>query len=199
MSVPPAAVKPPPGRGWYVLAGVLTVATIAATSLFIVYRINGLGSQLIQVVVPGEAKLTLSEPGSYTVFHEYNSVVDGEVYHANSVSGLSVTVLSPEGRAITLTTPAASSRYRFSNRTGVSIFTFDVTKPGVYLLAAAYKNSHSEPKTVLTVGTGFIGGIFVTVLISLLIMFAGFGAAVAIGVSTYLARRRARLAGALAS
>jgi hypothetical protein len=199
MSIPAAGAKPPPGRGWYVLAGVLVIAAIAASAVFVVYRVSGLGSRLLQVVVPGQAELSLDEPGSYTIFHEYNSVVDGRVYSSASLSGLRVRVTSPEGRAVKLTSPTTTSRYSFSGREGIAVFTFDVAKPGLYRVAASYENGRAEPRTVLTVGGGFVGGVIVTVLVTLLIAFAGIGAAIAVAVVVYLARRRARLASASGS
>lgn len=191
MSTPATTAKPPPGKGWYVLAAVVLLATIAGFTIFLLARLNGLGASLLQVVVPGEAQLNLVEPGSYTIFHEYNSVVDGRVYAVPVLSGLRVSVTSPAGKTLALNAPSGTSRYSFAGREGTSIFTFQVGEPGTYRLAASYENGRAEPRTVLSVGSGFVSSIIVTVMIGLLIMFAGIGAAVAIAVIVYLARRRA--------
>lgn len=97
MSFPAVVSKPPPGRGWYVVAGLLLIATAAAMALFIYSRISGLAAELVQVVVPGQADLNLRETGTYTIFHEYRSVVDDKVYYAASLSGMHMTVRSPSG------------------------------------------------------------------------------------------------------
>lgn len=34
----------------------------------------------IQVVVPGSSNITLSQPGKYTIFYEYRSVVGNRIY-----------------------------------------------------------------------------------------------------------------------
>ena len=39
---------------------------------------------------------------------------------------------------------------------GVSILTFNVTSPGRYRVSAGYDDNRTEPKTVLTVATGFL-------------------------------------------
>lgn len=196
MSVPASAAKPPPGRWWYVVAGLIAAAAVAVTIYFVIHRVSGLTDRLVQVVVPGQASLTLNETGSYTIFHEYQSVVDGKVYSTGSVSDLRVTVAGPDGRRVSLTSPSGTSRYSIAGRAGSSIFAFEAAQPGVYRLAASYEDGRREPRTVLTVGTGFLAGIFMTVLITLAIMFAGIGSAVAIAIIVFLARRRALRAGA---
>lgn len=66
-----------------------------------------------------------------------------------------------------------------------------MTEPGVHHLIAWYENGRSEPLTVLTVGSGFVAGILITVFVALAIAFSGIGVAVAIIVVVVLARRRA--------
>jgi hypothetical protein len=195
MSVPTVAAKPPPGRGWYILACALVFAALAAMGIFIFARISGIGASLTRVVVPGQAELRLDKTGDYTIFHEYRSVVDGRVYYAVSLSGLRVTVTAPDGSALALTSPRATSRYNVSGRSGVSVFAFNVAAPGTYRLTAFYEDGRSEPRTVLAVGSGFVGSILLTVLGAFLIMIVGVGAGVALGVTVYRRRQRARLAG----
>lgn len=192
MSVPTTAAKQPPTRGWYVLAAVLAIAGATAGGLFIYHRVTAMTGHLIRVVVPGEAALPLV-PGSYTIFHEYRSEVDGKVYYANSLSGLRVALRAPDGRRIALASPSGTSRYTIAGRAGVSVFTFAAPAQGIYSLTAAYEDGARQPQTVLAVGTGFLTEIFVTVAISLALIFGGIGGAVAIIVAVYLARRRAGL------
>ena len=193
MSVPAAPAKQPPTRGWYVLAAVLAITGATVAGLFIYHRVTTMTGRLIQVVVPGEAALPL-QPGSYTIFHEYRSEVDGRVYSANSLAGLHVELRAPDGRRIALTSPSGTSRYTIAGRAGVSVFTFEAPAQGIYSLTAAYEDGARQPQTVLAIGTGFVMEILTTVAISLALIFGGIGGAVAIIIPTALARRRARLA-----
>lgn len=195
MSVPSVTAKPPPGRGWYILACALVFAAVAAMAIFILARISGIGAALLQVVVPGQAELRLDKTGDYTIFHEYLSVVDGKIYESMSISGLRVTVTAPDGSALALSSPTATGRYNVSGRSGVSVFTFKVVSPGTYRLAAFYEDGRNEPRTVLAVGSGFVGGILLTVLGAFLIMIVGVGAGVTLAVTVYQRRKRARLSG----
>jgi len=197
MSVPPVAAKPPT-RAWYIVAGLLAIAAVVASSLFVIYRVYGLSSRLQQVVVPGEASVTLTQPGNHTIFHEYNSVIDGKVYAAPSIAGLKVTLVSADGSPVRLGSPTATSRYSFAGREGISVFSFKA-EPGTYRLTASYENGRVEPRTVLSVGSGFVAAIITTVMVAILIAFAGIGTAIAIVVVVYQARRRARPAAMSAS
>jgi hypothetical protein len=160
--------------------------------------IAGLQKALTRVVVPGSSELTLDEPGGYTIFHEPESVVDGRVYSVQSVAGLRVTVVAePDGTAIPTVEPGATSRYAIGSHSGVSILSFDIAQPGRYRLTAEYAGGRAEPQTVLAIGHGFVGRLLGTIFGAIGAVFVGFGAALALALTTYFRRRRlARAAGA---
>jgi hypothetical protein len=193
MSTSTIVSKPPPARGWYIAAGFLLVASIAGAGLFVVSRAAGLTNQLFQVVVPGRADLNLQATGTYTIFHEYRSVIDGKEYVSDaSLSDLNVTIQSADGEQLKVALLTGTSRYAVSGRAGYSVFTFDVTRPGLYRLTASYRDGRAEPRTVIAVGSGFVGGILETVMIALAITFSGIGCAVVLLVVVYRARHRRR-------
>ena len=196
MSVPAIGTRPRPAAGWYAAAALVAVAALGAAGAFVYHRVTVMTARLIHVVVPGEAELSLDEPGSYTIFHEYRSVINGKVYYANRLSGLRVTLRAPDGGRVALKSPSATSRYSISNRAGVSVFAFEAAEPGTYRLAASYEDGRRTPQTVLAIGTGFVRDIIMTVVATLTIMFGGVGIAIAVAAITYRARKRARLAGA---
>lgn len=171
-----AQIKRPyvPGRIWYFIASLFVIAGLAAMAVLLFAELNGISARLTQVVVPGQAELNLNQPGSYTIFHEYQSSVDGHVYAINSVSGLVVTVTSKAtGQAIPVVPATANSTYEFGGRSGRSILSFQIAAPGAYQLVAAYSDGRTEPQTVLAVGHGFLGSLVFTVLAGLGVMFAG--------------------------
>jgi hypothetical protein len=147
---------------------------------------------LQRVVVPGAAELTLSEPGRYTVFHEWQSTVGNTFYRADDISGMTVTVVEAAGgREVALRAPGMQGRYNLGGHSGVSVLEFDVATAGGYRLGAAYADGRAEPLTVLAVGRNFAGDLVATILGTVAFALAGLGSAVPIFVVTLLKRRSA--------
>lgn len=180
-----------PSRKGYWLAAAILVAALVAMGIFLGARLSALGQGLIQVVVPGEAALALTEPGTYTIFHERESVVDGRIYASESISGLAVTVRTPAGAPVALAPVTTSSTYTFGGRTGVAAFTFELATPGSYRLAARYADGRREPRVVLAIGRNFMGSLLTTVFGGLAIAFGGGAIAVWIAVRTFRRRKAA--------
>lgn len=182
-----------PSRLWYLLAVVVLVAGLAGMGLFLLERLASPGEDLVQVVVPGETELTL-DPGSYTIFHERRSTVDGRIFSADSIAGLGVTLSSAAGEPVALAPTSMTGSYELAGRSGGAAFEFEIGDPGVYLLSAAYREGAAGPETVLAVGKGLFGDLFGTILGALAAAFTGMGLAVAIGVTVFVKRRAARRA-----
>jgi hypothetical protein len=146
---------------------------------------------LTRIVVPGTSELTLAEPGSYTIYHEYESVIDGRIYSSQNISGLEVGLVEEDGGAMIPIVPSSgSTRYSVSGHSGVSVLNFTISLPGKYRLTAAYGAGRSGPTTVLAIGQGLLGRLLLTIFAAIGLSFAGFGAALAIGLITFFKRRR---------
>lgn len=184
--------KAPPGRGWYVVAIVVFLAGMAGMGAFLLDRLSHIADGLSRFVVPGEQTLTLA-PGSYTVFHESRSVIDGRIFDSPGLGGLAVTVTSPAGAALALEPVTMSGRYDFGGHTGFATFDFTVAEPGDYTVAGRYPDAAGGPETVIAVGRGFIGSLFGTIFGALGIAFGGAAIAAAILVTVLVRRRRAGL------
>jgi hypothetical protein len=181
-----------PGRKWYVIALAVLVLGAVVAGVFVFSRIHGLRSGVQQVVVPGEAELVFDAPGTYTIYHERTSVVDGRVFSSSDVSGMQVELFSVvTGEPVELRTPQASSSYSLGGREGVSIFDFDVDRPGRYRLVTLSPQGRGADRAVFAVGRGFVGKILMTAVIAVVIAFAAFLLAVTIATVTFLRRRRA--------
>ena len=180
-----------PGRRWYAVAAGIFVLGMGAFALFLFTKLKDLGSELEQVVVPGEAELAL-DPGTYTIFHEHQSVVDGRYYSApEAVPGLRVRVLSAAtGEALPVRPPGATSSYSIGGRSGVAIFAFDVPKPGRYRVVADVSDGDEGP-FVLALGKGFGRRLVTTILAAIGIAFLSFVAAMWVAIATFIKRRRA--------
>jgi len=188
----PTQAQPAPSRAWYLVAALILVAGWAAMATFLLARLGGISEHMMRVVVPGDAELRLSEPGTYTIFHEYRSSLDGRVYDVPTLSGLEIAVRALPGRENVSLTQAMSSSYKLNAVAGRSLFNFEVQQPGAYQISAAYSDGRREPQTVLAVDRGFVGGLLLTILGSLALALAGSGIAAAIIVVVAIKRYRAR-------
>jgi hypothetical protein len=161
-----------------------------------VSRLGGWAERMMRVVVPGQADLTLKESGTYTIFHEHQSTVDGRVYSVHTVSGLKISVRArPSGQVIPLQN-AVGSRYSVRAQAGRSLFDFVVPAAGTYEISAAYDGGRAQPQTVLAIDRGFVGDLILTILGAIAMAFAGMGTAAAIAVVVFIKRRRAKRAAA---
>ena len=149
----------------------------------------------MRVLVPGQTDLMLKEPGTYTIYHEYESTFEGRVYDVASVSGLNITVRArPSGEQIPLQSTTMNTRYRVGSTAGRSLFDFEVRAPGTYQVSATYGGGRKEPQTVLAIDRGFVGSLAVTILGAIAMAVAGTGIAIAIAVVVSSRRRRAKRA-----
>jgi hypothetical protein len=187
-------------RMWYLLAAAILAAGAAGAALFLPPRLEALQERLVHVVVPGEAIVSLDQAGDYTIFHEARSVVDGTLYHAEDISGLAVALHSAaDGEGVALRHPGATTSYTIAGRSGTSIFSFAIARPGDYRLTAEYADGRREPRTVLAVGQGVVGGLFAAILGTLAIALGGLAAGGAIAVVTFRKRRGAARAAVAAT
>lgn len=179
-------------RGYYVLAGVVFVGGWVLFALFLFKSLSGMGARLQQVVAPGETDLTLREPGNYTIFYEYHSVIGDKVYSTDeSLSGLRCVLVSKANNSkVALSPSSMNSTYELGGRSGRSIFDFRIDQPGVYAISAGYPQGQQGPEVVLAVGKDFTTRLFATILEALALVFGTMGIAVTITLVTLLKRSK---------
>jgi hypothetical protein len=176
--------------GWfYVLGLAIFLFGCVAAMAFFAFGIAGMVDSAIDIdrlikdfdrlVVPGSAELVLDESGSYAIFYEYRSVVDGEpFYSSRSRPRLQCHLQVKEsGEEVPLINAwPQESNYDLPTRSGTLLMRFDVDRPDIYVLSCDYAGSGDAPEMVLAVGTGFvqtalglavsvISGLFVPVLL----------------------------------
>ncbi len=177
---------------WYYGLAILIIAIGFAIFALIIYTsISGASSELMQVVVPGEADLDLKETGEYTVFYENQTYANGKFYSSGEISGLQIHVTEKAtGSELSMKPSPSSFTYSFGSRIGRSIAAFQVERPGIYHLNAFYP-SGKGPEVVLAVGHGFAESIFSSIVISLASLFGSMAIAAAIVFTTYIKRKKA--------
>jgi hypothetical protein len=192
------AGKVGPSRTWYLMSVAIVFAAIAVFAYFLMTQLNALSDKLVHLVVPGQIDLHLDKAGTYSIFHERQSVVDGQLFSSHDIAGLRVSVRSESGASVPLEQPSTSANYSIHSRSGVAIFEFEVRESGTYRLSADYDGGRALPRAVLAVGLGFVGELFATILGAIAIIFTGLIGAAVLAVVVYVKRRRARWASAAA-
>ena len=141
-----------PGRKWYWVAGAVGVTGIVVFVVYLLYGITGMGDGLDQMLAPGTAAFEFAEPGTYTVFHEHESVFEERYYSSPGiVSGLAVRVVSSAGGgAVAVHAASTNANYELSGRSGNSIFEFEIVEPGPYRVTAAYADGRRSPEATTT-------------------------------------------------
>jgi len=161
----------PPSILWAVgVSAVIGVLGVVAFIGLLFTSIFGLGDRMTQHVMPGSHTLQLDEPGTYTIFHEYQSVVNGTRYGTspNDIQTLTCEVVQvgAAGSAemgIPVVPPSANMNYNLMERSGYAIFQFTINQPGSYRFSAFYPNEDG-PETVLAVSLGFMGDLLFAIL-----------------------------------
>lgn len=177
---------------WHCAWGVLILLIGAGSFGYTLFHgLTHATDSLTQIVVPGSAQLHL-QPGSYTVFLEEQSVVDGKIYSATqSINGLSCRVnAARDGASVALTKPTTNTTYSVNGREGHSVLAFPIKQAGTYTFACAYDENVKGPNTVVAVGSGVGAAITRTVLGGLVEFFGGGVAGVAAIVFVIVRRER---------
>lgn len=143
--------------------------------------IKNMNDSLIRFKVPGSTEITLKEAGEYTIFHEYRSTFDGEIYSSDdNVSNLLVKVTNKSsGTEVPLSTPSASTTYNVGGQAGYSLLKFQITDPGVYIFDGEYKDEKGS-EIILSVGYKVGALLLSTIGSSILILFVTIGVSVTI-------------------
>ena len=189
--------KVSPSRAWYLVSVAIATVSIAAFAYFLSWRLDALPGKLMHLVVPGQTDLDLVRTGTYSIFHERQSVFDGQLLSSHDIAGLRVSVRSASADDLPLAPAAASATYSIGARAGVAIFEFEVREPGTYRLTADYDGGRALPRAVLAVGLDFIRELDATVLGGIAIFVTGLLGAAALAMVVFVRRRKARRAGAV--
>ena len=120
---------------------------------------------LTQVIVPGSADITFTEPGAYAVYYEYRSVVNGVKYETDrQPPSLECNLTSKKTGAKVAAVPdfVESNTYwtKERERIGVLIMSITIDDPGSYMFACQYREGITQPEIVVSVGPNFMWEFF---------------------------------------
>lgn len=182
-----------PSKLLYAFSGLIFIVGIIS---FVVVLVTGIISSMNcinnRVVVPGTDTIELKEPGNYTIYFEYRSVVNGKVYDTSNINGLVCKLRDTEtGEYVKLENSSSNSTYTVNGREGQSLFSFSINKAGIYEIDAVYESGEGE-EAVLAIGKGFVLVLVRTILICFGIFFAAIGGSIVLFVYTFRKRNKAK-------
>lgn len=180
-----------PRRWYYGLAVLVFVVGCVLFGWFLFRNLNGLIDNLTRVIVPGKVEITISDAGTYTIFYEYQSVLDNKVYSSREdLSGLECTINSKtSGSKIPISRPSRDLEYSFGGRKGISILEFTVEKPGAYEFSC--RHPEAEPRIVLATGHRFMDKLVGTIVVAMVIFLSSAAIGVALALRIFFKRQEA--------
>lgn len=183
-----------PSRWYYALAVLVFVAGVAAFAGLLFKTLSALDEGVERVVVPGQADLTLSKVGNYTISYEYRSVVGSKVYATEKdLPGLDCALVSKRtGAKLSLSRASMSSSYQMGGREGYAVLEFRIDQPGTYAFSARYGEGKEGPEVVLAIGPDTTGRLLGTIFGSLAIFFGSLILGLAIFLVTLIKRQKAK-------
>ena len=154
------------------------VVILVGVGLFVYFLLTGIfhiTDNLTQVLVPGEADLSLRANLKYTIFLEEQSVVNGQIFSIRQTpNGLKCHVQGESTSAEVPLRPSQTSlNYNVNGRSGHSVLEFTPQAAGTYHLTCGYEEGQLGPKVVLAVGSGFGQKLVSTLIKCFAAMFGG--------------------------
>lgn len=132
-----AGPKAARGGGFFARAGVLFFAGVVLAGLFLVWVGGDLRGDILRVRGGAPAAVEFPQPGTYTLFHEYWTVVDGQrVHRTPELPPTELRLVDADGRPIALAAPASDAGYRLGSRRGTPIAQAEIPAAGAYEFTA---------------------------------------------------------------
>jgi hypothetical protein len=180
-----------PGKWLFGLAAIIFIIGLIFF-LVSVSKILKSNSGSRQIVAPCKVEISLPKSGKYTIYYEYQSVIDNKFYRSSEkVPGLECSLVSKKtGKNIEIVPASFSSSYSKGNRLGVGIFDFNIDEPGEYEFTAKYKEDQSEEEIVLMIEQGYVLKFIGSVFFSIMILGVSATISLAIVIITLILRRR---------
>ncbi|HEX3721218.1 MAG TPA: hypothetical protein VHV31_00410 [Nitrolancea sp.] len=136
--------KASPGRWLYVTAlliffvGVLVAAVLVVSS---VVHFRSVKHSFIHIVAPGTTTVHLGDTGSYTIYYEYASDVEGQSVPADQTPpNMIVTITSVATGDTVDVVSADSGTYSLDSSSGIAIMNFNIEKTGDYKITSQYSD-----------------------------------------------------------
>ncbi len=143
-----ANVQKPSVVGYIVSAIILFVVIIGSSIHFITLFLS-ITKAHCQIKSPCTQEILLEKKGNYNLFYEHRSIYAGNFYDTplSLYKEYEISLRKKEGGNVNLIPSVVSSTYNYNDkRIGFSIFSFEISEPGNYVLEATpLKPNDSQP------------------------------------------------------
>jgi Protein of unknown function (DUF2510) len=181
-----------PSRVWYWVAGAALVGSVAWVGLGMSLGFASLARHvegLQRVPIPGQAEVSFDKPGGYTVYFEGMGAADEQV----TIPSFNLSLTSVGGgEEVPIRLYADSETYSIGGRSGRAVGTFQINKPGRFLL-----RTDGEPQAIqgsVAVGSSTTPAIFHVLFPMLPLVFILFVGGAVLAVVVAVRRSGARRA-----
>ena len=180
---------------WYLIGVAIIIIGLAASISGAIHDVGSLVEAVGKVprfAVPGSENITVTKPGTYVLYYEYKSVLDGEIFSTSDQTDVKCTARRLQtGADIPIEPAALSAQYEVGGRAGKAIAQFNAPEAGTYVLSCAHPGN-AGPRIVLAVAPPVTGGVLVSVFKWVAIAFGSLALGMVILIVT-LVRRAAAL------
>jgi hypothetical protein len=182
--------------GGYVVGALLILGGVVWFVFGLFGDISSITDGMVPLEGPGVFDVELQERGTWTVFHEHRTVIDGKSLSSEPYpDGLEFRLESAEGQGVNVRAASSNGTYSFGSREGSSMFEFDVHTPGAYVVSVLVEGERAERPVVMTMSRDFMGGIWAAILGGFARMGGGFLVGILVIVWTALANDRRKKRG----
>ena len=178
-----------PGRGWYLIAGLIVVAALAAAVVLVAWFVLNFETSR-QFLGPGKHVAEFDKPGSYVVWNDYRTVFGGRSYDVSEKPPSAVRVRvrdAASGHALDVA-PSHGASSSVGDTARKSVAKFEITKPGRYEIVI----EGDFPQRVFSANRDFLWRLFLVIFGVMALLFVGFGLAIGILCWVFIKREEAR-------
>ena len=179
-----------PARLWYWVAGAAVVAAVIWLALGLFLGFRSLSRQVEgfqRVPIPGQAAVSLAEPGGYTVYFEGLGASDEQV----PIPPYRLLLTTADGEEVPVHPYGGSATYGFGGHSGRAVATFHIEEPGRFLLQTEGESQGGEANLAVgrSVGPAILRTVTQPIVGALVLSLAGAVVAVVVAVRRNRARR----------
>lgn len=148
-------------KNLYIASVLLLVVGVVGAGIFIFKSYSMLGEEMQKFEMPGTAEVEFKDPGKYTFYHEFRTVVDGENINTDDIPiedyRFSLTH-SETGEESLLIRLDGEQKYSFRDREGRTLFETEIDEPGTYVLIGEGETGKDAAASsfIVTLDRGFL-------------------------------------------